>query len=326
MFKHYSFSAHERNRLFVNAHGRHFVEAGYALGIDVDLEGRGVAVADLDRDGRLDLLVRSVARQKVTYWHNEVEPRAGFLRVALRGRSGNRDAVGAVVRLRAGGAAEQMRLVQAGNGFQAQSEGTLHFGLGAAERVDELQVRWPSGREESFADLPADHRVEIVEGEGRVELSRPPGWRPAEDVVPPPTSTAWRARNLDGRLYRPPAGKPLLLAFWASWCQPCHAEVAHLNALRRRFGDRLEIVGLSLADGAGEARDFARRTAPEYPLLTATPDDLAGLLEAAFGDGVLPLPSSVLLDGDGRPQRVFGAVSPQVLEQQTRRLIPPEPH
>ncbi|MGH7319259.1 MAG: ASPIC/UnbV domain-containing protein [Candidatus Rokuibacteriota bacterium] len=66
----------------------------------------------------------------------------------------------------------------AGSGFQGQSEGTLHFGLGDAAEVEELTVRWPSGREERFANLPADHLVRIVEGEGHVRQGRLLGWRP----------------------------------------------------------------------------------------------------------------------------------------------------
>ena len=171
-----SFNARERKVLFVNARGQRFIEAGYPLGIDVDLEGRGVAIADLDQDGALDLVMRSVARKKLTYFHNEVGTRAHFLRVELVGTKSNGDAIGAVVRIVADGQ-RQMRVKTAGSGFQGQSEGTLHFGLGATTQVGELSVRWPSGRQERFASLPADHIVRIVEGEGKFTSRRPLGSR-----------------------------------------------------------------------------------------------------------------------------------------------------
>ena len=165
-FRRYSFNARERNCLFVNGKGRRFLEAGYPLGVDVDLEGRGVAVGDLDQDGALDLVVRAVARQKLVYLHNQLGGRAHSLRVDLVGTRSNRDAVGAVVRLSAGGMT-QMRVRTAGSGFQGQSEPTLHFGLGSSARADRLVVRWPSGLEEQFTDVLADAVVRIVEGEGR---------------------------------------------------------------------------------------------------------------------------------------------------------------
>ncbi|MGH7319258.1 MAG: FG-GAP repeat domain-containing protein [Candidatus Rokuibacteriota bacterium] len=88
-----SFNARERNLLFVNARGRRFIDAGYPLGIDIDLEGRGVAVADLDQDGGLDLVVRSVARQKLTYLHNEAGTKGRFLRSSSApGATGTRSA------------------------------------------------------------------------------------------------------------------------------------------------------------------------------------------------------------------------------------------
>lgn len=171
LFQRYSFNGRERHCLFVNARGQGFIEAGYSLGVDVDFEGRGVAVGDFDQDGALDLVVRNVARKKVVYFHNELSRKAHFFRLELVGSRSNRDAVGAVARVAAGGLL-QSRVRTSGSGFQGQSEGALHFGLGNAARVETLTIEWPSGIEERFTNLPADHLVRIVEGEGRVEVRR----------------------------------------------------------------------------------------------------------------------------------------------------------
>jgi hypothetical protein len=176
LFRRYSFNARERHCLFINANGQRFLEAGYPLGVDVDLEGRGVAVGDLDTDGKLDLVVRNVARKKIVYFHNELPARAHFVRVKLTGTRSNRDAVGALVRLSAGGTT-QTRVRLAGNGFQGQSEPVLHFGLGSAARVESLSIRWPSGDRQRFTDLPIDCELRIVEGEDHVDAIELPSVR-----------------------------------------------------------------------------------------------------------------------------------------------------
>jgi hypothetical protein len=185
--KYPSLSGRERNCLFVNGRGTRFVEAGYPLGIDVDLEGRGVAVADVDQDGALDLVVRNHSRQKLIYFHNELRKAGHFLRVELVGTRSNRDAIGAVAQLTAGGM-RQIRVKTAGSGFQSQSEGVLHFGVGEATRIEKLVIRWPSGLSQTFQDLPADHVVRLVEGDAAAAPRRLPGWRPAPSLAAPPSA------------------------------------------------------------------------------------------------------------------------------------------
>jgi enediyne biosynthesis protein E4 len=82
----------------------------------------------------------------------------------LEGRKSNRDAVGAQLRATAGGRT-QLRFVDGGNGFAAQSSRRVHFGLAAATGVERLEVRWPSGLRQTFKDLPAGRLYRLVEGE-----------------------------------------------------------------------------------------------------------------------------------------------------------------
>ncbi len=323
-FKHYSFSAHERNVLFVNCGGQRFLEAGYPLGVDVDLESRGVAVGDLNRDGQLDLVVRSIARKKLTYLENQVQqqpeqPASHFLRVVLHGTASNRDAVGATVRLVAGGL-RQMRVKMAGSGFQGQSEGTLHFGLGAADRVDELVIRWPSGTEQRFTDLPADLEIAVIEGQRGWQIEPLPARLPQRSETPVAAAPAWHARTLDGGSWRPTPGRPALVSLWASWCLPCQKEVPGLNELQTRLGAVVDVVGISIEDDLPAVRAFAEHTAPRYPLATARGAHLEPLLELAWSDGVVALPATVLLDHQGRVRRVLSGASVAVLERELRRL------
>lgn len=149
-----------------------FSDVAHALGADDLQDSRGVAPADFDRDGDLDLAINHntghdpmAPQGPAVLLRNDVGAAHGWLSVRLEGTASNRDAIGAVVFLEAGGR-RQMRQRTAGSGYASQRSGWLHFGLGGAETADRLTVRWPSGKEETFQGLSARSRVHIVEGEG----------------------------------------------------------------------------------------------------------------------------------------------------------------
>ncbi len=160
-----SLSGYQKKKLFHNQGGQLFRDEAPRHGLDSTRDGRGIAVADFDNDGRLDLFVANA--NDLPYLYRNVTPAAelghwaGFL---LQGERSNREAVGARLRLTAGGRT-QLRFVDGGNGFAAQGSRRVFFGLGAAERIDRLEVLWPSGRRQVLANLPADRYVRLLEGD-----------------------------------------------------------------------------------------------------------------------------------------------------------------
>ncbi|MDR3633986.1 MAG: FG-GAP-like repeat-containing protein [Isosphaeraceae bacterium] len=124
--------------------------------------GRGLAVGDVDNDGRTDALVMSL-NEPLAYFHNRT---AGGRSVTLRleGRSSNRDAVGARVTLRAGGRMQTAHRFGGGS-YQSAADPRLHFGTGAATHVQSLEVRWPSGRVDRHRELEPGTEYLIREGE-----------------------------------------------------------------------------------------------------------------------------------------------------------------
>jgi len=172
-----TWSGYQRQRLFRNLGDGTFADVAAAAGVGNDLDGRGVGVLDLDRDGRLDL-VQTNARQPSLVFHN-TSPGSGHW-VALRltgGEGSNRDAVGARVTLTAGGES-WIREVDGGNGYASQSSLTVHVGLGEVTDLDSVEIRWPSGNVERWeatvdettgkktSPLPIDTLSRITEGRG----------------------------------------------------------------------------------------------------------------------------------------------------------------
>lgn len=128
--------------------------------------GRGLAVGDLDNDGLLDAVLVDQMGDLV-YLHNETEPRGGFAMLALEGRASGRDAIGARVRVEAGGRAWTTWKVGGGS-YQSSHDPRLHVGLGGVEGGLDVEVRWPSGRVDRHSGLESSRGYRLVEGEAEV--------------------------------------------------------------------------------------------------------------------------------------------------------------
>ncbi len=136
--------------------------------------GRGLAVGDLDNDGRPDVLIVAEG-QPLAYFHNQ-GPAGHFVTFQLEGSApgSNRDAIGARVTLTASGHRRVSQRIGGGS-FLSARDGRLHFGLSEATRVETVEVRWPSGRVDRHSGLEADTAYLLREGEPRAGLAR--GWR-----------------------------------------------------------------------------------------------------------------------------------------------------
>jgi tetratricopeptide (TPR) repeat protein len=134
--------------------------------------GRGLATGDLDNDGRVDAIM--VCHDgPVVYLHNRTEG-GHFVAFQLVGTLANRDAVGAQVSVFLPGR-RQVASVTGGGSYQSASSSRLHFGLGSRERIDLVEVVWPSGRKSRYHKLAADRGYLLTEG--RTEVKPLPGFR-----------------------------------------------------------------------------------------------------------------------------------------------------
>lgn len=135
----------QRKLVYRNLRDGSFEEIGERLGpaITERRVSRGLAVGDLDNDGRLDLVVNDLDGSPQLL-HNETASVGNWLLVELKGAGKSTDAIGAVVSATVGERV-QTRLVRSGTSYLSQNDMRVHFGLGEHSEVDLLSVRWPDG-------------------------------------------------------------------------------------------------------------------------------------------------------------------------------------
>jgi len=125
--------------------------------------GRGLAVGDLDNDGRIDAVILP-QNEPLIFLRNRTES-GHWLTLQLEGTTSNRDAVGAVATVSTADGHRRRAWRVGGGSYQSAGDPRLHVGLGAADRVTLVEIRWPSGRVDQFHDLPVDAAYHLREGD-----------------------------------------------------------------------------------------------------------------------------------------------------------------
>lgn len=153
----------QRKLLYRNRGDGTFEEVAKELGpvLTEERVSRGLAVGDLDNDGRLDLVINDLDG-KAQILHNETPDAGNWLVVELEGFGKNKDAIGAEITVRAG-KTSQSRVVRSGTSYISQDDMRQHFGLGAAAEVDSIRVQWPDGSITEKTKVKANQIVKVVQ-------------------------------------------------------------------------------------------------------------------------------------------------------------------
>ena len=157
-------SAYEPNRTFINLGDLHFLDASFASGANIDSDSRSVVTGDFDRDGSIDLLVASAGGGPLRLFMNRIPDAGNRIQVSLVGTHNNRAGIGARVKVLTGDRRIVRDLLPV-NSFMGQSPPEMIIGIGQADSIDYLNVRWPDGSTQEFRNVSANQHITITEGQ-----------------------------------------------------------------------------------------------------------------------------------------------------------------
>jgi hypothetical protein len=146
-----------------NDHGKGFTDVSSGSGevFQQSWVGRGLAIGDLDNDGRLDAVVTTNDGPAYVL-HNEILTNNHWLLVKLVGHKSNRDAIGAQIKIVTGDGPQYAMVTTAGS-YLSSGDKRVHFGLGKQTQVSTIDIRWPSGITQALTDVRADQILQIDE-------------------------------------------------------------------------------------------------------------------------------------------------------------------
>jgi Flp pilus assembly protein TadD len=317
------------------------------VGLDFPEDSRSFVLADIDHDGRLEVILKNRNAPQLRILHNVMKEPGESIVFRLQGQKSNRDAIGTSITLEVG-TLRQTKYLQAGSGFVAQHTKEIFFGVGKPEGTIRATVRWPSGVSQEFERIPVNHRIAIEEGSAEfvakpfaappqayAQAGPPLKLEPLPSqidtwLIEPLQAPGFSLPDLAGnmRALRSLRGGCVLLNFWATRAALCAEQLRLLHQNQGALAtSRLEILAINV-DDAGDtetARSFATRERFSFPVLFAT-EGVAGVYNIIYRylfdrRRDLAIPTSFLLDGEGMIVKVYqGPIDPRLLVEDVKAI------
>jgi tetratricopeptide (TPR) repeat protein len=342
-----SWNGYERNVFYLNNHDGTFSDVSGISGLDFPDDSRSFALADLDHDGRLEVVLKNRNGPQLRILRNAMQDIGDSIAIRLRGKKSNRDAIGAAVTLEVEGH-RQTKYLQAGSGFLSQHTKELFFGVGKTQGTVGATIRWPSGLTQVFEHLPVNRRIEIEEGSldfaAKPFLVVPASYTRAGDAEKPETlpssietwlleplsapefSLADLAGNMrDLRSFR---GGFVLLNFWATASPACGQQLRVFEkgqSSLARNGVRILALNVDDPGDAAAVRALVVREGFSFPILLGT-QEVTGVYNIVYRHLFdrrrdLALPTSFLVNGSGMIVKVYqGPVNPERLAEDLKSV------
>jgi tetratricopeptide (TPR) repeat protein len=342
-----SWNGYERNVFYVNNHDGTFSDVSGISRLDFPDDSRSFALADLDHDGRLEVVLKNRSGPQLRILRNAMKDIGNSIAIRLRGIKSNRDAIGARVTVEVE-QHRQTKYLQAGSGFLSQHTKELFFGVGKTQGAVGATIRWPSGLTQVFEHLPVNRRIEIAEGSEDFlakpfpvvpasyaqvgDAAKPETWPSSIEtwLIEPLSAPEFSLPDLAGkrRDLRSFRGGFLLLSFWATASPACGQQLRVFEkgqAALARNGLRILALNVDDPGDVAAVRAFVAKEGLSFPILLGT-QEVTGVYNIVYRHLFdrrrdLALPTSFLVDGSGMIVKVYqGPVDPERLAEDLKSV------
>ena len=329
----HSLSGNERNKLFMNSAGKSFSDMSGISGLDNIGDGRGFALFDYNRDGRQDIALVNANAPLFNLYRNAMKNHGNVIAVKFEGSNNaaspskaqtNRDGFGATVIAQVTNGPTLKREHRCGEGFSAQNSNTMLIGIGSAESVSRLTVRWPSSRQVyTLQNVAAGALVTVRESASKpFDVSTYLKSLPVPDRQTTERPTfAVAASDIGAK----PGTKLGLYVTTATWCEACLRHLPQINAMTKQLaadGIKIFAIPIDPEDNQAKLEKYLAKWKPAYQLMSDLPvterAKVGAFLVKQTGTEGPPLPSSVVTDAEGKVLLVTAGI-PTVSD--LRRLL-----
>lgn len=340
-----TWNGNERNILYLNNGDGTFSDVSGVAGLDFVDDSRAFALSDLDHDGRLEVVLKNRTAPQLRLLKNVMTEIGNSICFRLRGTRSNRDAIGTAITIESGGR-KQTKYLQAGSGFLSQHTKEIFFGLGKSQSGVRAIVRWPSGAEQIFNDLPVNSRVEIQEERDHADskpfAAAPSAYSNSGTWSQPAnlgeTAETWLVQPLAAPDFSLPDvnGKPWKLSslrgscvvvnFWSAASSKSLQQLKKIND-NLFVSSGVRVLSLNVDDPRNEpaTKSLVAKEAPSVIALLADATT-SGVYNVIFRylfdrHADLPIPASFLIGPDGMIVKVYqGSVDPRIFAEDARSI------
>ena len=306
--------------MFIKGDDGDFYDVSGLSGLDSLSDGRCIAVLDYDNDGFQDFLVANANAPSLSIFRNALRELGGqpnYVSVELiggndtnlpNGEFSNRDAIGARITVNVAGK-KLVQQLSAGEGFGAQNQAQRKFGLAEHEKIDSIEVRWPSGKTQTITEaIASQSQVTIFEkpksDQQEYSVVSVEGFKVDADKNSPREPLELSGLEIQD-------GKMAIVTSMATWCPNCKASLPELNRLKQRYPAVVDLfaVPIDSSDSKEKLQTYVEANQPPYKLLPDSEENAVKFTRCVVSQfNSAKMPSTVILGPEGKVLKVLPRV------------------